>query len=151
MKTIFIPFNVPSLKNGKVPVTLGKKKHTTLVPAPAVKKYLQKIGIQKYSSGKKTVDEYKTRPNLFKEAVGDFFDGIEYPALLHFHFVRDSKRQFDFNNANAIICDLLTAHGFIEDDNMDYIVPEKLVIDGRLYSYDKVNPGVWVGCEKWEG
>lgn len=83
---IFIPHNVPSLKNGKTSATFGKgeNKKTTLVHSKAVKKYLQKIGVKEFRSrlnkkqaaaGKKKVEEYKSadRPNLFRLSVGDYF------------------------------------------------------------------------------
>ena len=132
---IFIPFNVPSLKNKKVkgmyhPVT--------------VRKYLQKIGVKSYSSSRRTVTGYKTRPNLFRESVGDYFNNIEYPAVIWFHFVRDSKRKFDFHNALHIVADLLVAHEFIIDDNMDYFLPYPMFLNGKPYTVDKNKPGVFI-------
>lgn len=150
---IFIPFNVPSLKNGKTPVSLPGKKHSTLVPAPEVKKYLQKIGVKKYrtklnkkqkDSGMRKVEHYANRPNLFRAAIGDYFKNAPRPAIVKFHFVRDSKRKFDFCNAVAIIEDLLTAHDFIRDDCMDYFIPLPMILDGEWYSVDPVKPGVWI-------
>jgi hypothetical protein len=76
--------------------------------------------------------------------VGNFFDGAEYPIILGFHFVRDSKRKFDFTNCEHIICDLLTAHDYIKDDNCDCLVPQVMKLDGQWYSIDKINPGVWL-------
>jgi hypothetical protein len=143
---IFIPFNVPSLKNSKKPVTLPGKDYTTFVPSDAVRKYLQKIGVKKYS-GKK-VECYTTRPNLFRQAVGDYFKDIQYPARIKFYFVRDTKRKFDFHNAVQIIADLLVAHGFIEDDNMDCFVPFPMFSNGKWYSVDKNRPGVYLKIEE---
>ncbi len=141
---IFIPFNVPSLKNSKIATTVGKgvKKRTILLPSKTVKKYLQKIGIKKYS--RSGVECYATRPNLFKQAIGDYFDDIKYPARIKFYFVRDSKRKFDFHNTVQIIADLLVAHGFIEDDNMDCFIPYPMMSMGTYYRVDKNNPGVYL-------
>ena len=137
MKEIFIPGNVPSLKNSKIKTSRG------IFPSKTVKNYLNSLGIQSYSASKKEVKGYKTRPNLFLELFKDV--KIEkYPIIISFHFVRDSKRGFDFNNANQIILDLLTAHGIIKDDNMDYIIPECMWIDNKQYSYNKEKPGVYV-------
>lgn len=141
---IFIPHNVPSSKNSKTPVTLPGRDYTTLVPSKAVKKYLQKIGVKSYSPGKKRVETYATRPNLFRISVGDYFKDIEYPVKVKFFFVRDSKRRFDFLNAAQIIADLLVAHGFIEDDNMDCFIPVPMCSNGKYYSLDKKNPGVFL-------
>ncbi len=150
---IFIPFNTPSLKNSK---QLGKTKPRYICPAckqgvgqrpivlnsKTVKNYLQKLGIKKY--GSHGVESYATRPNLFRHAVGDYFLGCSKPVIVGFHFVRDSKRKFDIINAMQIICDLLVAHGFIEDDNMDYFIPVPMIMDGKWYSVDKLNPGCWL-------
>ena len=142
---IFIPNNVPSLKNSKVATTvgMGQNKKTVLLPSKTVKKYLQKMGIQKYSP-KGSVDEYATRPNIFRESVGDYFEGIQLPVRVKFFFVRDSRRKFDFHNAVQIIADLLVAHGFIPDDNMDCFVPYPMTSNGRDYAVDPKHPGVWL-------
>ena len=134
---IFIPGQVPSLKNSKVkgiyhPVT--------------VTKYLRSLGIQGYSASKKTVKEYKdpNRPNLFRKYVGNYFEGAEYPIVLGFHFVRKTKARFDYINSMHIICDLLTAHDYIEDDNCVFLVPQVMKMKGQYYSIDKERPGVYL-------
>jgi len=38
----------------------------------------------------------------------------------------------------------MTAHKLIEDDNMDWVVPQAYKKDGKYYSYDKENPGVFI-------
>lgn len=141
---IFIPFNVPSLKNSKTITMLGhgEKKRPVLLPSKTVKKYLQKIGVKKYSAN--YVEEYATRENLFRKSVGDYFQNTGSPVIVKFHFVRDSKRKFDFHNACQVVADLLVAHGFIDDDNMDCFIPFPWLSDGRWYSVDKNNPGVYL-------
>lgn len=142
---IFIPHNVPSLKNSKVATDIGKgpNKRRVLLPSKTVKKYLRNLGIQKYSP-KGGVQGYATRINIFRESVGDYFQGIGAPIVVKFHFVRDTKRKFDFHNAVQIIADLLVAHDYIPDDNMDYFIPMPMLSAGRWYSVDKKNPGVWL-------
>ena len=119
-----------------------------LVHSPAVRKYLQKIGVRKY--GSKGVEDYKTRPNLFRETVGDYFSDVEYPAIVQFHFVRDTRKKFDFHNAVQIVADLLVAHGCIADDDMDHFLPVPMWKNGQWYSLDKNNPGVWIDLIKTE-
>lgn len=154
---IFIPHNVPSLKNSK---TIGSyvkngEKIPTLTHSKAVKKYLQTIGIKDYrprlnkkqiAAGKVKVEEYKAadRPNLFRKAVGNYFDGVQFPVILKFHFVRKTAADFDFTNAVDIIADLLTAHDFIPDDCMRLFVPMPMLSAGKWYSVDKKRPGVWL-------
>lgn len=142
---IFIPNNVPSLKNSKVITSIGKgeNRRPILLPSKTVKKYLKSMGIKKYSL-KTGVEEYPTMPNIFRDSVGDYFQGCPVPAVVRIHFVRDSMRKFDFHNAVHIIADLLVAHGFLEDDNMDFFIPVPMLSDGHWYSVDKKRPGVWL-------
>lgn len=138
---IFLPYNTPSLKNSKVKTRKG------VFASKTVSKYLQKIGIKKYSTSKKTVDEYvdPNRENLFRKAFEEAkWIKPEQPIVLGFHFVRGSKHKFDFGNACQIIQDLMVAHDYIEDDNMDYLIPVPFQMNGQWYSYDKTNPGVYI-------
>lgn len=141
---IFIPGNCPSSKNSKIKTSKG------VFHSPTVRKYLSYIGVQKYSVRKKEVQEYKTKPNLFRESVGSYFDAIDYPLLLGFHFVRGTKHRFDIGNVQQIILDLLAAHDFIKDDDADHIIPFSFKIGGGWYSYDKQNPGVYLKMLKEE-
>tara|TARA_R110002051_G_C8388009_1_gene446282 strand:+ start:35 stop:529 length:495 start_codon:yes stop_codon:yes gene_type:complete len=151
---IFIPGNVPSLKNSKVKTSRG------IFSSPTVNKYIRKLGIQRFSSSKKEVKGYAdpNRPNEF-EALRSKFNAMRGaksdPLLIGYHQVRNSKRLFDFSNSVEIIQDLLTAHDFIEDDNVKFVFPIPMTIDGKipvegkvrdepLYSVDKENPGVWL-------
>lgn len=135
---IFIPFNVPSSKNSKIMGKNGVFNNKT------VTKYLSQLNIKSFSSSKKLVAEYKLRPNLFTLACKVEFSKIDRtkPIILHIHFIRGSKHRFDFINICQIILDLLVAHDFIEDDNMDYLIPFPMFIDNKWYSYDKTEPGV---------
>lgn len=138
---IFVPFNIPSLKNSKIKTSRG------IFASKTVKKFLTALGIQRYSSSKKEVIGYAKRPNLFEEIRNQFeleLEGKKQPYLIGFHFVRNSKRNFDFNNANQIILDLLTAHDMIEDDSCNIMIPVPLMIEGKFYSIDKENPGVYI-------
>lgn len=141
---IFIPGNVPSSKNSKIVTDNGVFNSAT------VNRYLKSLGIQRFSSSKKTVKEYvsKQRPNIFREICEDYFKDIEYPCLIGIHFVRKTKRRCDFHNISQIILDLLVAHEFIEDDDMNHIFPTPLHVEGKLISYDKHNPGVYITIKK---
>ena len=136
---VFIKHSVPSLKNSKIATSRG------IFASKTVGKYLRKHGIQHYSASRKTVDFYKTIPMTFPvDELKRLFDGHEYPIIVGMHFVRDSKRSFDINNANQIIFDLLTAFDVILDDNADCVIPQVLWIDGKHYSIDKENAGVFI-------
>lgn len=138
---IFVPYDVPSFKNSKIATRKG------LFMSKTCRKYLQKLGIKRFSSSKRTFENYKTRPNLFEIAVEPLKVGLKGKPLPHIigtHFVRGSRRKFDINNMQQIVFDLLTAHQVIPDDNADCLIPISFQIDNRWYSYDKKNPGVWI-------
>jgi len=136
---IFIEGNVPSSKNSKVKTSRG------IFHSPTVKKYLSKIGIMKYSAGRKEVIFYKTKPCSFPyEELSNNLKDKEYPIKIGFHFVRGTKHKFDFHNTVQIIADLMVAFDVIEDDNMDCLIPVPFKIDGKYYSYNKEKPGVYI-------
>ena len=151
---VFIPGNVPSLKNSKVKTSRG------IFHSPTVSKFIRSLGIQHFNSRKKEVKGYvdPLRPNQI-EALRDSFKAMKAgkndPIIIGYHQIRNSKRLFDFSNSVELIQDLLTAHDFIEDDNVKYVFPVPMSIDGKLitesdprafplYSVDKNNPGVWI-------
>lgn len=131
---VFIKHNTPSSKNSRIKGKFFSK---------PVQKYLRNYGIKSFSSSKKTVERYVTIPMTFPvEELKELFKDKEYPIVLGFHFVRDSKRRWDIINIMQIILDLLTAFSIIEDDAADYIIPMPFEIDGKYWSYDKLAPGV---------
>lgn len=142
MKELFIKGNVPSLKNSKIKTSRG------VFASKTVRKYLQKQGIVKYSVRDKTVTGYKTRDNEFAKNEKFFSNIGDPPYKVGFHFVRGSKHKFDFHNAVQIIADLMVAHDFIPEDDMDHFIPLPYQKEGKWYSYDKDNPGVWIKIYK---
>jgi hypothetical protein len=151
---IFIPGNIPSLKNSKVKADRG------IFHSPTVSKFIRGLGVQHFNSRKKEVKGYvdPNRPNEFEALRSAFVEmrrGKEDPLVIGYHQVRNSKRLFDFSNSVEILQDLMTAHDFIEDDNVKYVFPVPMSVDGRLinesnprefplYSVDRENPGVWI-------
>ena len=136
---LFIEGNVPSLKNAKIKAPKG------IFSSKTVKNYLRSLGIQRYSSSKKLVVKYARRDNEFQKC-DVFFEKYlgEKPHEIGFHFIRGTRHKFDFNNASQVIADLMTAHGFIEDDDMDNFLPYPMKINNKAYTYDKENPGVLI-------
>lgn len=140
---IFIPENVPSIKNSKIPM-----KHASILSTTA-QKYLRLIGIQSYSAKRKEVKEFKTRENIFRlhteNQFKSLFDFSKGETLeLGIHFVRGTRHKTDFHNLCQIIFDLLVAHNILPDDDMDTVMPIPLKIKGQWYSYDKIKPGVYL-------
>lgn len=136
---LFINGNVPSLKNSKVKTSKG------IFSSKAVNRYIRALGIQSYSASRKTVKTYVTRENDF-EKTRPFFEKYLTikPYKIGFHFVRGSKHKYDFNNANQLIADLLTAHDIIEDDDTTVFLPFPMEINGEYSSYSKEKPGVYI-------
>jgi hypothetical protein len=138
---IIIPFNTPSSKNSKIATSRG------VFHSKQVRQYLQKLGVKKYSVSKRTVENYKTRPNLFEKAVAPMREALRNQKttyLIGFHFVRKSKHKFDIINAMELIQDLLVAHQIVSDDNADFLIPIPIQVNGLWYSYSKDKPGVYL-------
>lgn len=127
---IFIPGNVPSSKNSRMMTKSG-----LLIKSPLCFKYEKAIK-----------DIFVEKSKEFREYVGE----IDKPLFIRLHFVRDSKRRCDFHNLTQFIADLLVKNGWIEDDNMNqvFFVPYK--IEGKWYSIDKENCGVWIKVDQWK-
>ena len=138
---IFIRGNVPSSKNSRI-----NTKHGSFA-SKTVKSYLNNLGIQSYSSSKKLVKGYVNKPNLIENLREDFLNqtsGKQLPLEIGFHFVRNSKRKFDFHNIIQVVLDLMTAYDLIIDDNMDCVIPFALKINSKFYSVDKEQSGVYI-------
>ena len=138
MNEIFIPNNIPSLKNSKI---MGR------FPSKTVQKWLRKFGIQHYSSSRKEVTFFKRIPKQYDFAeicqpIKNYTG--EYPILMGFHFVRDSRRTWDFGNCCQILQDVMVAFDIIPDDNVNYLLPFPMIRAGKYWSYDKDNAGVWI-------
>ena len=151
---IFIPGNVPSLKNSKIKTARG------VFSSPTVNKFIRNLNIQKFNARKKEVKGYvdPQRPNYIeglREEFEKMKEGKGDPIFIGYHQVRNSRRLFDFSNSVELIQDLLTAHDIIEDDNVKYVFPIPMTIEGEIptienvrkkewFSVDTENPGVYI-------
>jgi len=136
---IFIPGEVPSLKNGKIKTLRG------VFPSKSCQNYLRSLGIHSYSSRDKSVVGYKRSPMIFPILrLREYLKTSEYPFFIGLHFVRKTEGTADFNNLTHIIADLMVAGNIIRDDSMKYCFFVPLPINGRYFSVDKVKPGVCI-------
>lgn len=123
MNTIFIPGNVASSKNSK-----------------------QWTG--KHLIWSKVAQRYRTNTAMYwKIHRKDFLkmiDGKPKPIQVGFHFVRDSKRKFDFVNVVQTCQDLMVDHAWLPDDNLDEMLPFPMMSAEAWYTIDKKNPGVYI-------
>lgn len=125
---LFIGANVASSKNGR---TFNMK----------LKRSLDSKSTQKYKKASK---------NSYIDLKGKFLqmiEGKEKPYKIGFHFIRDSRRKFDFVNPSQTIQDLMVQNGWLEDDNMTEMIPFPLKVDDKWYTVDKENAGVLIKVE----
>ena len=121
---IFIPGSVPSSKNSKI-FTRGRK----LIWSKAASLYRKNS---------------KESFILNREHFLSMLNGKEKPYIICFHFVRATKHKYDFVNVVQTIQDLMVEYGYIEDDNIDIMLPFPLIINNKYSSYNKENPGVYI-------
>lgn len=138
----FLSGNIPSSKNSKVKTRNG------VFNSKYVKAYLNEVGVKEFNSRTKTFTTLNRRRNLILE-LKPLFDAKKAPHIIYFHFVRSTKHRFDFNNVTQILLDLFTAHNLIEDDSIDCIDVRILRNkEGKKYTINKDNPGVWIKIEE---
>ncbi len=133
-KGLFFPGNVPSLKNSReiiqIPTKLSvccnagmyKDSKNDLICTScdrlALRKFMPKLG---YS---KPVQRYISHTTPIWVNQKDQFTSIfdtKSLCTIGLYFIRDSKRAFDYHNAEQIIGDLMVTHKYIEDDNTKHL------------------------------
>lgn len=123
MTNIFIPGNVPSSKNSK-----------------------QWTG--KFLTSSKNTHLWRKNTKIYWEQFKEEFlkqkGSSSLPLLVGMHFVRKSRHKFDFNNVTQTIQDEMVTYGWMEDDNSDLMLPLPLFKNNSSYTYDKLNPGVYL-------
>jgi hypothetical protein len=142
---IFVPGNVPSLKNSKIITCRGK--FPSVIPSKAVQKYALETCSFWY-------DNY----DRWLELRGD----TEYPLMVCFTFVRETKRAFDFSNAVQVLEDCMSSHLYTSYKNK--YVPKNLKEredlfdrlqwipdDNTKYFVPVFNPRVWYTKDKDSG
>lgn len=72
------------------------------------------------------------------------YDASEKPVPIGFHFIRDNKRLYDWINMVQLPQDLMKDYGWIDDDNIECMIPYPLQINNAYTTYDKENPGVLI-------
>ena len=96
----------------------------------------------------KSASQYRTNTDIFWRAYASKFRkaiaGKQKPILLGIYFVRDSHRKFDFINPTQTVQDLMVRAGWIDDDNIEEMIPIPVKVKGAFYHVDKNNPGVYI-------
>lgn len=123
-KLFFIPGAVPSSKNSRVMTRSG-----LFIASKATQKY------------RKSSAAFWSKHKLeFQAVVAE----MTKPIIIGMHFVRASRHKWDFINPAQTIQDEMSKAGWIDDDNVEEILPVPLYIDGKPWSYDKDKPGVYI-------
>lgn len=125
---VFISGHVSSFKNSKQFIRL-KNGQTRLVPSKAWNKYMKNYSWQ--------FKDYK-----YKKKFKSLFKEESLPLQVGFYFIRSRNQVFDFHNICAGILDLMQDHRWIDDDNIDNILPYPLLIEDKYWHKDASNPGV---------
>ena len=82
----------------------------------------------------------KDTANAYKKHTKSFikeFSKHELPVTISFKFFRGSRHKFDYINPAQTVQDDMVKHGWIIDDNCEFIIPTF-----KTYKYNKENPGV---------
>ena len=107
--TIFIPGNVPSLKNSKQ-IFVNKKTGKSFITSSALYK--------------KYVKESDIHWRIFKPAFLKMIEGKSLPYTIQFFFIRDKHKAFDYVNISQGPLDLMQAHGWLENDDNRNVIPD---------------------------
>ena len=136
-KSIFIRGEVPSSKRGwrifaKAASTArtkwklnGRPVVPFVTPSAVTEAYRKGVG-----------KEYKRRVMEWKKII----TGRPLPLYVEFFFIRRTKGTWDYNNLSEQPQDLMTDHGWIEDDNVKNMFPVPPSPPG--YAVDPNNAGV---------
>jgi len=122
-KEIFIPFNVPSSKNGRR--WTGKRS----IGSKATERY------------------YKLTHDVYSEKKEDFIkllEGHTPPYKIGFHFVRGSRRLYDWVNPVQTVQDRMVKFEWIGDDNIEFMFPFPYKRKNIYTTYNKETPGVYI-------
>ena len=84
---------------------------------------------------KDTTAIYKKLAKSFKKELFKH----DLPVTISFKFFRKSRHKFDYINPAQTVQDDMVKHGWIDDDNAEFIIPAF-----EQYSYNKKEPGVWI-------
>lgn len=112
----------------------------------AVQAYRKGTPVTPFIMSSKNTSDYEVRAKgYFFDKKKDFrqlVEGKSFPLKIAFHFIRDSRRKFDFGNACQVLLDMMQDFDWIEDDDMTHVLPYPLIIDGDGYTIDKEKAGV---------
>lgn len=142
---IYIPGNVPSLKNGKQIFTNKTTGKSFISSSDLCKEYIKNTKIHWINNRSRFLEMIKDKP---------------LPITLSLFFIRDKHKSFDYGNISQIVLDCITGNAYyprirdkekkklndlqrasfawIKDDDADHIIPDY----SAGYGYDEKLAGV---------
>lgn len=133
-RRIFIPGEVPSLKNSKVLYLKNKNTKdggTRKIPAITSSNFVKKYKAE-------SCWYYKLFAQNFRAMLKD----KPKPYIIEFQFVREYHDIWDFANMVQMPQDMMVDFKWIEDDNVNVILPMPNVVEP--YLINPLRPGVWI-------
>jgi hypothetical protein len=137
---IFIPGEVYSSKNSKMilPKYCGNGSIWTFKGRPARPSISNSAQVSKYK--KEKLPLFTANRELFLEMV----KWKALPYIIEFTFYRATHGRFDFHNMCQLICDIMVDSFWIDDDNIDVMLPVPPLPPKRAYHISKEKPGVLI-------
>lgn len=119
---IYIPYHVPSSKNSRVRTRQG-----TFIASKSVRQY-RKLSAKFWKSEK---DNFSSK-----------IKGKSFPLRIGFHFIRKTHHKYDWLNPSQTIQDEMVKHDWLEDDNMEFIIPIPFQVNREFSTVSKAHQGV---------
>ena len=124
---IYIPLNVPSLKNSKQLFENKKTGRKFITSSNYCKKYKKNTGIYY---------------NAYRKRFLKMIEGKEPPYIIEFTFIRDKKQKWDFQNIVQMPLDMMQEYRWIPDDDINTVLPIPPLPPKVSHRYEKGNGGM---------
>lgn len=124
---IYIPSNVPSLKNSKQIFENQKTGKKFITSSNYCKKYKKNTAIY-----------YNTYRKRFLRMI----EGKTPPYVIEFTFIRDKKQKWDFQNIVQMPLDMMQEYRWISDDDINTVLPIPPLPPKASHRFEKGNGGM---------
>lgn len=108
--TVFIPGNVPSSKNSRI----TNRKTGKSFPSALVQGYR-----------KRSLAYWLSEAEGFRRR----WDTLNKPWPVYMGFVRKDHRTYDWVNPTQTVCDEMTKHGWVKDDDVANMIPFPMMVN----------------------
>jgi len=134
-RRIFISGEVRSSKNSRQLKIVQKRIKST--------GQLKTVPISENSNAaKKYKNDTEWYYKLYASNFRRLLQGKTKPYIIEFQFVRAHHSKWDFANMIQIVQDMMVEFGWIEDDNINEILPVPNI--ANPYLIDTKKPGIWI-------